>query len=570
MKAAFDEWSQFFVLPKAAWEWAQTRPYTKVGQRATRPIVNAKALIRLEKAAWSFEGRSSSQGSLFQGEQVSSKTDRPIKSLATSSDIDDLDAILNPAAHSLTLVSTTQRVIAQLDLESLFSIDNGVAQVRYIESMLVIRQALTRVLMAIQTLKNSGMCQGSINAIVEYPTRQDTAEVFEFDQSDISALLVLLGTHSPDIGATLTAHRELEEDVPEAIAPLLARPSNSLDHLIPPGGTKRWTWSYLCFFTAFATLATASYAGAHVHDGGGELSVDPVAFDSLVQRDPEFVEKFYSFRRRRLSCLDSFLQGPVWVFGSHNHEDRALCLAIETEKFAALWGPLYALPDKREFDRLMALNVENGFMYRTPDPDHLPKGEVAIHYTATGRIRKINDLHKQEKGRWATWNGRGLLPEGLVPFDVGAKLLIGTPTAAHTNSVIENNAQVKHAPKTPSTEFSVDSATQFDLVAFAQDHASQIVELGVLPRRYLPDVLSLSMSFGKWVNPGFSKTYKLDKGRTQKERLLDFVSKSTSRLSQILDVKIGLEVSLHTYNARRITLHDALGLAFPDSGLDRY
>ncbi|PPJ50404.1 hypothetical protein CBER1_06978 [Cercospora berteroae] len=464
-------------------------------------------------------------------------------------------------AHSLTLERTTQQVIAQLNLGGLFSIDNGVSQVRYIESMPETRQALTRVLMAILTLKNSGMCQGSINAIVESPNRQDTAEVFEFDQSDISALLVLLNTHSPDIGTTLTARRELEEDVPEDVARLLVRRSDSLDHLMPPGGTKRWTWSYLCFFTAFVTLATASYAGAHVNDGGGELPVDYVVFDSLVQRDPEFIEKFYSFRRRRLSCLDSFLQGPVWVIGSHNHEDRALCLAIEIGQFAALWGPVYALPDKGEFDRLMALSVENGFMYRTPDTGHLRKGEVAVHYTATGRTRKIDDLHNQEKGRWATSNGHGLLPESLVPFDVGAKLLIGTPTAAHTDSVVGINTQSKHAPKSPPTDFSV---TQLDLVAFAQDHASQIVELGVLPRRYLPDALSLSMSFGKWVNPGFSKTYKLDRGRTQKERLLDFVSKSTSRLSQILDVKIGLEVSLHTYNARRITLHDAPGLAFPE------
>ena len=147
--------------------------------------------------------------------------------------------------------------------------------------------------------------------------------------------------------------------------------------------TERWTrtGSAVSLLCSLLSLAVVSYAGSHCSDLGARIwgsELDKITFEDVAC----LKDGTCCFLRRRLACLDSFIGGPVWVFGSAQVPDRAL-LSISIDLFGNLWGPLFAIPSTNGFEELLALQTEGGVLFRSqysPTKVDINHDEVLIHW----------------------------------------------------------------------------------------------------------------------------------------------------------------------------------------------
>src|SRR5947207_11177342 len=78
-------------------------------------------------------------------------------------------------------------------------------------------------------------------------------------------------------------------------------------------------------------LGLLSYSGSHA-----------CAFDETIfyQNRVTFqLGDFYTLRRKKLRCLNEFINGPVWIFQKKDIQDNNYYLSTSMNQFADLWGP---------------------------------------------------------------------------------------------------------------------------------------------------------------------------------------------------------------------------------------
>ena len=83
----------------------------------------------------------------------------------------------------------------------------------------------------------------------------------------------------------------------------------------------------------------------------------------------------------------------------------------------------------------------------------------------------------------------------------------------------------------------------------------------------MPGELQAALSGGQYITIGLQKNWKMRPALTHKNQILSYCSRpgaNPNRVRQILQLRIGIEMSACTSNMRRVTLAEALRLAYPE------
>jgi len=81
---------------------------------------------------------------------------------------------------------------------------------------------------------------------------------------------------------------------------------------------------------------------------------------------------------------------------------------------------------------------------------------------------------------------------------------------------------------------------------------------------YMPDSYQVNVSVGRYLSGIVSRTWKRMPGRTHKSMILFYGSTTSVKLLPILGLYVGLEVSVCTGHAQRLTLWEALKMSFTE------
>ncbi|KAK3722641.1 hypothetical protein LTR37_002211 [Vermiconidia calcicola] len=345
------------------------------------------------------------------------------------------------------------------------------------------------------------------------------------------------------------------------------------------------TWDALRLLTFLLPLAVVSFVGSHCSSLGPGERGDCVEAYHFDRSSPSL--NSVCLWRRHLECLNGFIGGPIWIFGRRNCLQKA-SVSISIRQFDNLWGPLYATSSASGdyHGNLVAIQTEGGILFRTSDQIRfrgtITQGETAMHWVRTGTIRKEITSPEHLSGRLII-SAKSLerLPEKLEPFSRNTRLLIGAPAAQSTvTKTVADERLVKAGPNLSADTRACSGAVvdrtgsglkhntecQLTLDAFGQANAFLIRPAGTYKSYYAPDEMQLNFGGGQYISAGFQRVWRRRPGVNWKTRLLDYCSKpcaDANRVRQILQLRIGLEVSACTLNARRITLEEALKLAYP-------
>jgi hypothetical protein len=236
----------------------------------------------------------------------------------------------------------------------------------------------------------------------------------------------------------------------------------------------------------------------------------------------------FALRRKNLKCLDKFIKGPVWVFEVFNVKDQYF-VSITPSQFANLWGAFWAESCKESPRLFSRLHLERGFIIAMAEEssDHKSeKDEIRCHYSLSST--NSNDATN---------------PPQSIPFSLESHLLIGM--------------QMEHA--IGSTLLHENKCCQTDTTA-TENKPDVIRYAGTSKEHYEPESRQAGITSGLYVSGNAAKTWKRYPGNTLKGRLL-VDCKAEDYYAAILNLRVGLEVSVCTSNSERISLWDALVLA---------
>lgn len=256
-----------------------------------------------------------------------------------------------------------------------------------------------------------------------------------------------------------------------------------------------------------------SYAGSHA----GSCS-------ELISADVKVIRLTSScgIRRRRLSCLHDFIGDAVWVLENpvRNEPASDLSLSITIEQFANLWGPLWTAEDRED---------------STP---HL--------FTERGAISSIKFSGTSEFGvpcHWSSTSNRSSTPSAhrRLPLHMGARMLIGKPP--RTTESFNENHYCQGSLGNDSSTFGLRAA-------------------GVTAPFYERDGYQANLTGGFYITGSIVRTWRRMPGRTHKSMILAWCGNRTEDPTDLLQMRIGVEISCCTRNARRITFWHLLKIVY--------
>jgi hypothetical protein len=316
------------------------------------------------------------------------------------------------------------------------------------------------------------------------------------------------------------------------------------------------------------SLSLISYAGSHV--SAFDATICPTASDAFP------INGNFALRRCRLACLSDFIGGKAWIFGDTtldgNSEleiegkgkettynqiieegkaiDTEFLVSISVGDFSSLWGPVWAVPAERDGDKIQSLHTDRGIIIPSPT---FNVSRTRIHETETPcHWYKIQTFPSDTGPAFMFTDKDEIPPAGLTDFSMkitlslDSQLLLGTP-ALRTNE--DCLTDIKQVQKDPATNL------QFP---------------GVYPKHYILDTITTNISAGKFITVGMSRAVKPVPASTLKSRIVLAAStvlqqkdnsKVTTRFMSILDLLIGVKVSVCTGNATRFKLRDAIAMA---------
>lgn len=371
----------------------------------------------------------------------------------------------------------------------------------------------------------------------------------------------------------------------------------------------------LALTCSLLAISLATFAGSHCSEPFLSAQMTPVA--ALILEDQgQSPTELVVVRQQQLSCLSDFVGGPVWVIGS-SHSGPPKMLSISTEQIARLWGPIYAVPEGSSFNQLLALNTDGGVIHHTPSgAESLPflvhTDELLMHWTSTSPVYQSLNTQGFPSG---ALKSDSAFPIHLPPFPSHKRLLIGHPQSNANGScvsltsskltlttratisypLIQSSHQTPQSNSTASTSPSqIDAQDQppsglpptvqqikqnrhslsqhgfqhnvncaSTLQYFAKEFRFHLAVAGTHNAHYVPDQYQASFGAGQYVNAGIQKTWRRRPASKMKTMLLEYCTKPGTLIRSILALHVGLEVSMCTSNAQRISLWEALQIAFP-------
>ena len=395
-------------------------------------------------------------------------------------------------------------------------------------ALLASKDLMTGVMRAYHRLREKNFCGNCVNLIVASQTRSLVAETIQISRGILENILRLLQEAVIDL-------REQADGLDESIKTVETASEWTLNYLglsslssVGQGGLQRTTElvQLLC-------LGLTSYAGSHASDFDKsclDLSM-PVSFKIGV---PDASDRSITLQREKLSCLDEFVGGSVWVFSSRDKgpstgqwscNEARLAVSTSVEELADLWGPAW-IPKSDDCHLISHINVERGIIYQprvipVKFRDQLSANEVACHWRSWKEIEELD----------------------AKPFTKGARLLIGVG-----GNVEESRFAVNPECSKTNKRLYEKLASENEEIVLNTDRA-----------RHALETHSLNLAVSKIVHIGYTASFKRIPARTLKAMLiLDWSSESPS--AQGLDAFLGLEISACTGNAQRVKLWEILNV----------
>ena len=310
------------------------------------------------------------------------------------------------------------------------------------------------------------------------------------------------------------------------------------------------------------SIGLVSFSGSHV------CRFDDNLWDQQMEEIPIGFHG-YAFKPRKLACLEDFIGGPAWVLSKDRYpaetlehprrpnggygpppQGRETLQETQKEPYGEppmAWKPLqeqsqlgmkvsFTVQDLQELwgpvslvggtgDEGPVIRTERGFIVPVPGKVQCALYGVECHWTT-----EIPDHLSRES------------PDVRILLHNTSKILIGTTTKPDIGLVI--NEKCKSS-----------------MPLIQQQIAYRLQYPGTCKSRYVSDGFDVQLVGGQYVTAGLLKKYKRIPRRTLKAMLVEDCPKLDTRLMPLLNLRVGLEVSVCTGNAQRVTLWDALRLS---------
>lgn len=518
------------------------------------PQNSRKALVASgrpeEKLSPSVHLETTDPGSNSAGQVTTSSrdTNRPDSGFNTGLANVDMSAILDPISYEAELDDMEVQIFANCNVMTLIGpLDfEGVATLQATPKN-QISSRLRGVISSIGSMQARGYCKETLVVLAQDVSRTDVIRATDITINSIRELL------------SLSSSRHLDTS---RLSPLVWYFCSIFGIETESSTELSVAWqpeAFLGILCSLLRLTVALYARSHCSD---LLWEQDGTIERIMYRGP--IGSKHTLRCRRLACLDDFIGDPVWVFNAANDHTPA-SVSISVRQFANMWGPLYVVPSAKENGHIIAIHTEGGLLYRSSSETlsaRLAGEEIPCHWTrATPSLSVSRSSHADRASNMLSLKIKERLPKPLEEFPISKILLIGHPV---TQTVTSTTVVTK--PST-STEFDRNHQCSLDFKQFGQDNAFKIKPTGTQEAYFTLDEHHIALSAGQYVNVGIQKTWKRRPAITRKDRIISFCTGSlatAARLKEILQLRVGLEVSACTFSGCRITLDEALRIAFPN------
>ena len=289
----------------------------------------------------------------------------------------------------------------------------------------------------------------------------------------------------------------------------------------------------ICFLSIAVSVGIASYANSHCHDISPDSALEPA--EELHIRCGGKLSLVC--RKRRLSCLDQFIGGPVWIFTNPASDSDNFILSTTVSEFADLWGPVWGIGSE------VSAGMHNLFTERGEIVEVEPSqknyhvvprvGEIPCHWE---KLTHLEYLERREVVEMllGLWNSPRT-------FTASSSLVIGM-AGAHSRGFRSNG-------RCPGHFNSALEQGYFDAgIAGSQRGGWELMSRGV------------TLNCGHFVTIGATQNHRSVPASTQKDRIYAIIqgARTLAFILPVLRLHVGLEISICTGNAKRISLWEAL------------
>lgn len=399
----------------------------------------------------------------------------------------NLDHILDPDTYYGKLEAV------EVDTAEICGIGSGpdIGDLSEAEYITMIKKAAN----AFRRLRSEGLCGDDFSILVETSPSSNIAKAIHVSLSDIESLASSYSqgslNESTSLFSTIFGHTLSAEQVSDRPA-LLKGLARTL------------------------SIGLVSFSGSHVcpfdlNLWGRSWNRIPVGFG-------------YSYRPRKLACLDKYLKGPCWVLSNTRDElnEGSLKVSLTVGDLQELWGPIHLVGGTPISAPL--LRTQRGFIVPLPR-EHQDKESlygIDCHWT--------EDVPEYVEEKDHIW----LLNSSLI--------MIGTDVKSH--SVITVNPRCKS--KSPLVDEKVSYHLEF--LGTRKDYNVLVGH----------DVGARVGYAGSGI--GVNKIFRRGNQVTLKDNIITECQEPYPELGQLLKLQVGLEISLCTGNARRVSLWEAIRL----------
>ena len=288
---------------------------------------------------------------------------------------------------------------------------------------------------------------------------------------------------------------------------------------------------YLSLLSHVMSLGIASYASSHCYDIILDPDSDP-AEEFQINVDGRSA---LLYRKRRLSCLGSLIGDSAWILTSPTSNSDKFVVSTTVSDFADLWGPVWGIEAEGR-PGVLSLFTERGELFPVDLSINDPiayKEEVFCHWRRLTHGEHLN--RKQEIQQ--------LLNAEAPPklFSLRSPLLIG----------MESTLQ-------PDFSENLQCLREFE-AALTKARSDKIIS-GSHDGRWKLDSRAMAISGGHFITIGATQTHRSVPASTQKDRIYAMIQSETKLPSiiPIMRLRVGLEISICTGNAERVSLWQAL------------
>ena len=383
------------------------------------------------------------------------------------------------------------------------------------------------------------------NLLAQHPERQNVAATVSFNERGLKELhqravdlspLPPPVKHQESSSATEIpgSSRRLVTSSPAQDTTPMNQDIDSNQILVSPKATesmRQIEWLSLLF-----SVAIASYAVSHHHDLFPEPAQEPAEEFQIFSQD----KLSLSYRRQNLSCLNDFIGGPVWIVGPPlDSPSDNFHLSITVSEFAKLWGPVWGI-EVNDHPRLVTLFTERGEIMQAESSEtsmtiYAAEDEILCHWRRLTHREHLNRRREIEQA-----------------------IQLGTPMNAFT----ANSLLLIGLPSSPSSGLNANLNCCKDSSQFIEQESFNLTVSGTHDQTWQPSTRSVTVTGGRFVTLGGTQTYTAVPASTLKDRIFSLIqgARGIYTVLSVLRLHVGLEMSVCTGNAARISLWETLKL----------